>query len=167
MKGAGFFKTLLLRRMGSSMEAGRRTIGKLLGAEPDALDDEEEDDIEEDATLLSGRQPSGASDFKNFTAAEVASLQRCLEAPERGWKQRSQTRCSGWLSPWHASGFGPAPGWISAVSCFRNTYDTVRWIGDEMSKRVEFEGIDIGLYAGSNRSGFWRDGKFQRCDRNI
>ena len=27
--------------------------------------------------------------------------------------------------------------------------------------------MDIGLYAGSNRSGFWRGGKFQRCDRNI
>jgi superfamily II DNA/RNA helicase len=27
--------------------------------------------------------------------------------------------------------------------------------------------MDIGLYAGSNRSGFWRDGRFQRCDRNV
>ena len=27
--------------------------------------------------------------------------------------------------------------------------------------------MDIGLYAGSNRSGFWREGRFQRCDRNI
>jgi superfamily II DNA/RNA helicase len=42
----------------------------------------------------------------------------------------------------------------------------VRWIGNEISKRSEFERIDIGLYAGSNRSGFWRDGRFQRCDRN-
>ncbi|MHB8949722.1 MAG: SNF2-related protein, partial [Rhodoferax sp.] len=44
VKGAGFFKTLLLRRMGSSMEAGRRTVAKLLGEEPDAPDDEDEDD---------------------------------------------------------------------------------------------------------------------------
>jgi superfamily II DNA/RNA helicase len=36
-----------------------------------------------------------------------------------------------------------------------------------MAKREEFTGMDIGLYAGSNRSGFWRDGKFQRCDRNV
>ena len=27
--------------------------------------------------------------------------------------------------------------------------------------------MDIGLYAGSNRSGFWRGGRFQRCDRNV
>jgi superfamily II DNA/RNA helicase len=36
-----------------------------------------------------------------------------------------------------------------------------------MAKRTEFASMDIGLYAGSNRSGFWRDGKFQRCDRNV
>ncbi|MGS0756771.1 hypothetical protein ACVBEH_20355, partial [Roseateles sp. GG27B] len=38
VKGAGFFKTLLLRRMGSSMEAGRRTVAKLLGEEPSIPD---------------------------------------------------------------------------------------------------------------------------------
>jgi superfamily II DNA/RNA helicase len=26
-------------------------------------------------------------------------------------------------------------------------------------------GIEVGLYAGSNRSGLWLNGKFQRCDR--
>jgi hypothetical protein len=50
---------------------------------------------------------------------------------------------------------------------FSQYHDTVRWVGDEMSRRPEFVGIDIGLYAGNNRSGFWRDGKFHRCDRNL
>lgn len=27
--------------------------------------------------------------------------------------------------------------------------------------------MDIGLYAGSNRSGFWHEGKFQRCKRDV
>ena len=49
---------------------------------------------------------------------------------------------------------------------FSQYYDTVRWVGDELAKRPEFEELDIGLYAGSNRSGFWRGGRFQRCDRN-
>ena len=38
---------------------------------------------------------------------------------------------------------------------------------DELAKRAEFASMDIGLYAGSNRSGLWRDGRFQRCDRNV
>jgi hypothetical protein len=63
VKGAGFFKTLLLRRMGSSMEAGRRTVAKLLGEEPDAPDDEDEDDAEEEVPVQLGRPPQGASDL--------------------------------------------------------------------------------------------------------
>ena len=67
VKGAGFFKTLLLRRLGSSMEAGRHTVRKLLGEEPDTLDDEDDDDAEEEAPPQVGRPPQGVSDFKNFT----------------------------------------------------------------------------------------------------
>jgi superfamily II DNA/RNA helicase len=76
MRGAGFFKTLLLRRLGSSMEAGRNTVSKLLNISPETADDEDEDDID----------PSD---------------------------------------------------------------------------------LTIGLYAGSNRSGFWLGGRFQRCDRTL
>jgi ERCC4-related helicase len=63
---------------------------------------------------------------------------------------------------------GVARGWLD-LGCilFSQYYDTVRWVGDQMAKQAEFAHMDIGLYAGSNRSGFWRDGKFQRCDRNI
>ena len=78
VKGAGFFKTLLLRRLGSSMEAGRRTVSKLLGEEPETLDDEDEDDSEEEAPIQAGRPPQGISDFKNFTDAERASLSAAL-----------------------------------------------------------------------------------------
>ena len=49
---------------------------------------------------------------------------------------------------------------------FSQYYDTVRWVGDELARRPEFAALDIGLYAGSKRSGFWRAGRFQRCDRN-
>jgi hypothetical protein len=76
MRGAGFFKTLLLRRLGSSMEAGRNTVSKLLNISPETADDEDEDDID----------PSD---------------------------------------------------------------------------------LTICLYAGSNRSGFWLGGRFQRCDRTA
>jgi hypothetical protein len=167
VRGAGFFKTLLLRRMGSSMEAGRRTLRKLLGEEPDLPTDEDEDDIEEtEVPAQLGRPPQGATDFKDFTDDELESLHRCLSLLMQGGNNdpkleavigyllgvqpHSQTR---WLD------FG--------CILFSQYYDTVRWIGDELSKRPEFSEMDIGLYAGSNRSGFWRDGQFQRCDRNI
>jgi PLD-like domain/Helicase conserved C-terminal domain/SNF2-related domain len=170
VKGAGFFKTLLLRRLGSSMEAGRRTVAKLLGQEPETPDDEDEDDAEDDAkdeepTQL-GRPPQGISDFRDFTDAERAALKRCLKLLREGGNNDPKLDALiGYLR-----GTRPAAGrsWLD-LGCilFSQYYDTVRWVGDEMAKRAEFGGMDIGLYAGSNRSGFWRDGKFQRCDRNV
>jgi hypothetical protein len=163
VKGAGFFKTLLLRRLGSSMEAGRRTVSKLLGGEPDILDDDEEDDTEEEALTPVGQGPS---DFKNFTDAERTSLERCLKLLKEGGNNDPKLEALiGFLR-----GTNPRAtrSWFD-LGCilFSQYYDTVRWIGDEMAKRAEFAGVDIGLYAGSNRSGFWREGKFQRSDRNI
>ena len=165
-KGGGFFKTLLLRRLGSSMEAGRRTIRKLLGEEPDTPDDEEEDDAEEPEPAQVGRPPLGAGDFKNFGPAEIASLRRCLELLKQGGNNDPKLGALiGYLRGTHP---GVTRGWLD-LGCilFSQYYDTVRWVGDEMAKRAEFAHMDIGLYAGSNRSGFWRDGKFQRCERNI
>ncbi len=166
VQGAGFFKTLLLRRIGSSMEAGRRTVSKLLGNEPDIPDEEEEDDAEEDAPTQVGRPAQGASDFKDFTDAEIASLRRCLALLKQGGNNDPKLEALiGYLRGTHP---GVTRGWLD-LGCilFSQYYDTVRWIGDELAKRAEFAGMDIGLYAGSNRSGFWREGKFQRCDRNI
>ena len=166
VKGAGFFKTLLLRRLGSSMEAGRSTVRRLLGDEPDITDDEDDDDEEDDTPTQVGRPPQALSDFKNFTAAELASLHRCLGLLEQGGNNDPKLEALiGYLLGHHPEA---TCRWLD-LGCilFSQYYDTVRWIGDELAGRSEFSGIDIGLYAGSNRSGFWRDGKFQRCDRNI
>lgn len=165
VKGAGFFKTLLLRRLGSSMEAGRRTVAKLLGEEPDTLDDDDEDDAEEDTPAQVGRPPQAVSDFKNFTDAERESLERCLKLLREGGNNDPKLDALiGYLRGTHP---GVSRSWLD-LGCilFSQYYDTVRWVGDEMAKRVEFAGMDIGLYAGSNRSGIWRNGRFQRCDRN-
>lgn len=166
VKGAGFFKTLLLRRMGSSMEAGRRTVAKLLGEEPDAPDDEDDDEAEEEVPVQVGRPPQGASDFKNFTDKEIDSLRRCLSLLKQGGNNDPKLEALiGYLRGTHP---GVTASWLErGCILFSQYYDTVRWIGDEMAKRAEFAGMDIGLYAGSNRSGFWRDGRFQRCDRNV
>jgi hypothetical protein len=165
-KAAGFFKTLLLRRIGSSMEAGRRTIRKLLGEDPDSPDeDDEDDDTEDEEQIPVGRPAQGASDLKNFTGAELASLRRCLDLLNQGGNNDPKLEALiGYL-------LGTSPGatvrWVD-LGCilFSQYYDTVRWVGDELAQRPEFAHLEIGLYAGSNRSGFWREGKFQRCDRN-
>ena len=145
VKGAGFFKTRRRRRMGSSMEAGRRTVAKLLGDVPD----DEDEDAEEEVSVTVGRPSQVASDFKNFTDAEITSLRRCLDLLKQGGNNDPKLEALiGYLRGTH-------PGIIQ------------RWMGDDMVRRAEFPGMDIGLYAGSNYSGLWRESKFVRCDRNV
>ena len=97
--------------------------------------------------------------------ATIASLRRCLELLKQGGNNDPKLEALiGYLLGTHP---GVTRRWLD-LGCilFSQYYDTVRWIGDEMARRAEFAHMDIGLYAGSNRSGFWREGKFQRCDRN-
>jgi hypothetical protein len=165
VKGAGFFKTLLLRRLGSSMEAGRRTIRKLLGDDTELTDDEEDDSVEDE--LSSGSvQVAPESDFKNFTDAERASLSRCLNLLDEGGN--NDPKLEAVMSYLRGTADGVTESWFErGCILFSQYYDTVRWIGNELAKQDEFSTYDIGLYAGSNRSGFWRNGVFQRCDRNL
>ncbi len=142
-----------------------RGLAKLLGDEPDDANDEDEDDAADEAPTQLGRPAQGVSDFKNFTEAELTSLRRCLKLLREGGNNDPKLEAlMGYL-------LGTVPGvtrgWLG-LGCilFSQYYDTVRWIGDELAKRPEFAGMDIGLYAGSNRSGLWRNGRFQRFDRN-
>jgi superfamily II DNA/RNA helicase len=167
VRGAGFFKTLLLRRLGSSMESGRRTICKLLDLEPDDLDDEEDDSVEDEsaaeAPVRRGRPAKADSDFKDFTEDEVKSLNRCLQLLRE--RRDYDPKLNEILA--YLLGERTKERWLD-LGCilFSQYYDTVKWIGDELAKHTAFSSVDIGLYAGSNRSGIWRNGKFQRVDRD-
>ncbi len=165
VKGAGFFKTLLLRRLGSSMEAGRKTVLKLLGNAPDELSDEDDDDIEDDDVAQVGRNINADSDFKNFTPAEVASLNRCLELLRQGGN--NDPKLEAVLAYLLGQRGDVEQRWMD-LGCilFSQYYDTVRWIGDALATHPECSNLEIGLYAGSNRSGIWSGGVFRRCDRD-
>lgn len=159
LRSAGFFRTLLLRRLGSSMEAGRRTIQKLLGHDESGLCDEDDDtDLEQ--------SESGESEFRNFTTAEIESLNRCLQLLNQVGNRDSKLEAViGYLLGTLGQSEQP---WLNfGCIMFSQYYDTARWIGDEISKRSEFSDLDIGLYAGSNRSGVWHKGRFQRCERKT
>jgi len=166
MRGAGFFKTLLLRRLGSSMEAGRNTVSKLLNISPETADDEDEDDIDEDLFGNEG-QPQGYSEFRNFSTDEITSLERCLNLLEQGGNRDPKLEAIlGYLLGTNPNAIQP---WVDrGCILFSQYYDTVRWVGNELAKHPDIPSdLTIGLYAGSNRSGFWLAGRFQRCDRTL
>jgi len=166
VKGAGFFKTLLLRRLGSSIEAGRKTVLNLLGAAPDDLTDEDDDDIEDDDVAQTARSNHAASEFKNFTPAEAASLNRCLQLLRQSGN--NDPKLDALLDYLLGTRADIQQRWIDpGCIMFSQYYDTVRWVGDELAKRPELADLEIGLYAGSNRSGIWTGGQFRRCERDT
>lgn len=171
VRSAGFFRTLLLRRIGSSMESGLKTVLKLLGEDtppPDADADEDEDDNDEegDAQLWPVHADAAPSAFRDFGIEEIESLQRVRDLLRQGGNRDPKLESVlGYLLGTR----GDAEARWADLGCilFSQYYDTVRWVGAELAKHTSFASQDIGLYAGSNRSGFWRAGVFQRCDRDV
>ena len=159
--GAGFFKTLLLRRLGSSLEAGRNTIRKLLGiVDPSELDDDQVDEELEDA------RPEAVSEFRNFSDEERVALARCLKLLEECRDPDPKlASVLGYLlgtnahvqEPWKDRG----------CILFSQYFDTAYWMGAQLAAHPAFRNQDIGLYAGGMRSGVWSGGLFRRCDRET
>lgn len=143
-ENTGLFRTLLLRRMGSTMEAGRRTVQKI-------LDNWREFDMSEDDEELE-------NDFPTLTDEERETLQRLLRAlesnQERDPKYAVLRRIlvdEGWLQ----------------LGCvvFSQYFDSVWWLANQLT--VEFPDEPIGIYAGANRTGMMLGGNFERRQRDA
>ena len=146
---AGFFRTLLLRRMGSTIEAGRRTVEKILH------DWKHVDDTEDDEESA-GEGP--LDEFRTLTGPERDVLQRLQDAleanRERDPKYAVVRRIlvdEGWLK--------------SGCIVFSQYFDSVQWLAEQLTGDIPDE--QIGIYAGANRSGTMRNGAFASCRREV
>lgn len=151
--GGGILKTLLLRRIGSSLRAGLITAERLLDRErriglaaeddepadllPDEGISEDADDYEPEADELAlleqafnGLRDAGDNDPK---------LQRCLRAlRDDGWAERG-------------------------CILFSQYYDTVDWFADRIAQA--FPGGPVGVYAGFGKTCVIKGADRQRVDR--
>lgn len=150
MKGSGFLRTLLLRRVGSSITAGRITAEKMLGSWQDieiAVGDGEGNDEEE---------------------AHANSMSRTLTEEERGLLQRFVKA----LEANHERD----PKYSVVLSClkkerwlergciiFSQYFDSVSWLAQQLME--DLEGERIAIYAGSGKSGIWHNGRFTAVAR--
>ncbi len=140
---AGLFRTVLLRRIGSTIEAGRLTVTKILHdgeLRNDLNDDDETDDR------------IGA-----LTSEERQLLSRLAQAMEANRDQ----------DPKYAAvkGLLVDDGWL-ARGCivFSQYYDSAWWLANQLTRELPDE--TIGIYAGMNRSGVVRGGIFERRHRD-
>jgi superfamily II DNA or RNA helicase len=150
---SGFLKTLLLRRVGSSMQAGRRTAEKMLG--PEAMSVDEEDEAVEE------ERPQPPSALYPLTPTERTELDRFLRLLTANRDEDPKARV---VERILATGVDGTQPWID-VGCivFSQYLDSARWLAERLSKGTT---ESVGLYAGGSSSGVFADGAFSRISRD-
>ena len=142
---SGFLKTLLLKRIGSSIIAGLKTGRKMLTQWNTSLSEfkEEEEDSKE----------FNEEDIKNLTEEEEKLLIKFVKTLEEN--QAVDPKYEKVLE------LLKDKNWIEKGSIiFSQYYDTAFGVAESLSKDLPNE--PIGLYAGGNKSGILFDGQFVR-----
>lgn len=151
--GAGFLKTLLLKRIGSSIEAGRNTGNKMLNEWKTYLGKSlEEEDFKDEKDL------DKISNIKDLTKAETDLLSKYVKVLEstkavdpKYEKTVELLREENWIK--------------RGTIIFSQYYDTSRWIAKNLS--LEFPEEIVGIYAGGIKSGLFKNGEFKAMDKEI
>jgi superfamily II DNA or RNA helicase len=155
-KGAGFLKTLLLRRIGSTIYAGKQTTEKMLsewGNENRIVNAalfEEDDD-----TPVEYGTPGGS--MKDLTAVERDELNRCLKALEANQDRDPKYQ--------KVLDYLIVKGWLE-LGCivFSQYFDSIWWLAQQLSGELKDEAV--GVYAGGANSGIMLNGEFKKTSRD-
>ncbi len=151
LKASGFLKTLLLRRMGSSVCAGLQTAQRML----DSWERIEWDEEDEEENHAEGQASSQAS--KAMTGEEYRLLERFVAAlqanQERDPKYEVVRHClldRGWLK----------------LGCivFSQYRDSIQWLAGQMTEILPDE--PIAVYSGPSTSGIMKAGVWTPKDRD-
>lgn len=153
MQSAGFLRTLLLRRVGSTVIAGRLTAEQMLGSwqhiEIAEVDEEEEED--------------------EADGEQVTSLSRTLTTEERGLLKRfvDALTANQEIDPKYERvlEFLRSRRWLDrGCIIFSQYFDSVRWLAEQLVGDLPNE--TIAVYAGSGKSGVWEKGIFRTVSRD-
>jgi len=148
MKGSGFLKTLLLRRVGSSIHAGMITAQKLLGSQEELDPEEEEEDI---------NKQKGSEFADKISHEESILLEKFIQSLKvEQDNDPKYTVVKELLSD---------RGWLD-LGCiiFSQYFDSVWWLANQLTRDLPPQEL-IGIYAGGQKSGHIRNGEYTRCDR--
>jgi len=147
VKGGGFLKTLLLKRVGSTIIAGKNTAEKMLANWGQVIDEEdyEEEDIAEEKALQ--------NEIKNITDEERACLIKFIETlnanKEKDPKYKLLLKIlidDNWIE--------------RGCIIFSQYYDSAYWVAENLSHDLPDE--KIGIYAGGDKSGIFIGGIYER-----
>lgn len=147
VKGGGFLKTLLLKRVGSTMIAGRNTAEKMINSWGNISS---EDDFEnEDSSDENNTQ----SEIKDITEEERECLIRFIETLDANKEKDPKYQLLLKLLI--------EDNWIGrGCIVFSQFFDSAYWVAENLSKDLPNE--KIGIYAGGDKSGLIIDGIFEK-----
>jgi len=154
MRGARFMRTLLLRRMGSSIEAGKSTALKMLGTGLLEDGDEDDDNEEENGEVNQAPQTGIAARIGEKEREILGRLVQQLHAYQDKDPKLAVLRKTLFEDDWAQEG----------CIIFSQYYDTVRYFSERLAE--EYPDREIAVYAGGDRSGIWHQGKFQRTTKD-
>jgi hypothetical protein len=143
---AGFMKTLLRQRICSSFASGRSTAQKLLRGE--APEDED------DSPLL-------LEALSSLTPAEGSHLHTIIEELSRPEARDPKLAAvTHFLKEYRTEG----KTWLEhGCIVFSQYYDTAYWVASELARAIRGEAVAV--YAGTGKSGMFRDEAFTSVDR--
>lgn len=148
-RSSGFIKTLLQRRIGSSLQAGLKTATRMLNHE---VPDSSEEDMEEDMQTI-----------YPLETEEIELLTRLKDHLEYHLQQESDPKFER-LEQILFSEF-ERQAWIEmGVLIFTQYYDSALALAEYLSKRIS---QDIGIYAGHGASRLIEKEEFRTIDREI
>jgi superfamily II DNA or RNA helicase len=145
IQGAGFLKTLLLRRAGSTMYAGRQTAENMLATWKQVDEAEDEEELETET-------------FKSLTPAERTRLQAFIATLEANQERDPKyTAVLDILLDQH---------WLNTGCIIFSQYvDSIWWLAQQLTQDMPQE--RIGIYAGGQRSGVMLAGGFTPTPRDT
>ncbi len=162
VKGGGFIKTLLLKRVGSTMVAGRSTAEKMLnwGLQVENIFEEDDEDYEEISTKNGKKKADdskySASEIKDLTEEERNYLRIFISTLEAN--KDDDPKYALVLSLLKEKGFAE-----KGCIVFSQYYDSAFWVAQRLS--LDFNGSPIGIYAGGDKSGIIVDGIYKKCSK--
>ncbi len=148
-KAGGFMKSLMLQRICSSFESGKKTAQRML---QHTVATEDEDDADEVETLLS-----------NMTPEEVTCLREIETQLSRPEAVDSKLQTVKWfLTEFRTEG----KTWLEhGCIIFSQYYDTAEWIARELAKTLKDE--IVAVYAGQGKSGLILNHQFNAVERET
>ena len=159
-KAAGLFKTLLLRRIGSSIVAGYKTGRGMLDGwnlPDDDEDDEDEEQVSDDLKTLTKEESEVLRRFVGTLEASLNNgqisdpkLQKIIEILDRGVRT--------------ANGVPSGPWKDKGCILFSQYLDTASFVAEKLSEHYPSE--SVGLYAGGTSSRIYENGVATPTDKD-